>query len=281
VLGLGLPTLFYGTNFVPRDHFGMNLTSAVFLLVYFNLFAWVAFRRTVDLQSSRLTLRKQKVAAEIEKKKSDRLLLSLLPAPVAAELEGQGAVKPCREDRATILVVRMHDLQLLADRMDPAELLSELNYCVSAFDQIVQRHRLEALRPAGETYVAVGGVRATREWEAADAVRAALEVREFMAEMTESRNATGRPSFDFRIAVHAGGVISGLVGSRKLSFDVWGTTVELAQRLSMLAPSGEVAVSEPMLAAAADLVSARPAGKIGSEEAGEIDVFLIDRTPGS
>lgn len=279
LLGVGLPTLFYGTNFAPRDNFGMNLASALFLLVYFNLFAWVAYRRAVALQGSRLTLRKQKVAAEIQRKKSERLLLSLLPAPVAAEMEQQGAVAPRRDAVAVILLVRLLGLQRLADGMEPDDLLAQLNYCVSAFDQIVQRHRLEPLTPAGDVYVAVGGMRGAREGQAVDAVHAALELREFLAGANESQGALGRPHLDARIVVHSGAVTSGLIGSRKLSFDIWGASVEAARRLSTIGPSGEVVVSAPVLSAVTRLVAARSLGRVAETDGAAEEAFLIEPAP--
>lgn len=276
LVGIALPTLFYGSNYQPRHHVLMDLTSELFLLLYFTLFAWVAYRRSVLLQGSRREIRQQKLAVEIQKKKSDSLLLAILPAPAAAEFERSGAVEARRHPEAAVLVADVHEFQRVAREAEPAVLLAELNHCFKAFDQIALRHGLEPLKTVGDAYFAVGGVVANGRSHAAAAVRAAFEMRDFLARLNESRRAAGRPCFVCGYGVHAGPVISGVVETRKFSFDIWGDAVDLAVQLERAAAPAQVAVSATVLAQVEAEVVSRPLATLRSKGGDEVAGFIVE-----
>jgi class 3 adenylate cyclase len=241
--GVSVPTALLGPHNDPRDIPAVNLASAVFLFAYFNAFAYAVWRRTFALQSSRKALRLQKTAIEIEKTKSDRLLLGILPAPVAAEMERFGAVAARRHESVSLLVVGFDGFSRHVAELAPDLLLDEINHLFKAFDAIVARHRLEPLRSVGDCYVAAGGLPVPSETHASDAVRAAIEIRSFLRDLAAARTAAGRPAFAGRIAVHTGPLVAGLVESAKFTYDVWGDAVEIATLIARQAPPGEVALS--------------------------------------
>lgn len=282
-IGIGLPTMFYGYNYMPRDLLMINLLSAAALLLYFNLFALVAYKRSIFLQQSRHALREQMEIVEIEKRKSENLLWALLPEKVAKELKSQNNVETRLHDSATLLIADIREFNRIVRDADPVRLLADINYCFKAFDQIVQRHNLEPLRTVGDAYFSVAGVPAASTTHASEAVNAAIEMRNFVAQYNKSRSAANMPPFDFCFVVHSGPIISGLVQTRKFTFDVWGDTLVAAVKMEHTAAVGEVTISETTLEMVADEVVAQAAGTVRSKTGNDISIYTIQeqKKPGT
>lgn len=275
-LGMTGPMAFYGLNFHPRDLVEINLTCAVFLFVYFNVFAYTAYTRTILLQASRRELKQQKITVEIEKKQSDNLLLSLLPADVAREFDASGSVRPQRYDSVTILVVDFENFSEMLRTLPPEELLAELNHCFKAFDAITGRHCLESLRTFGGTYIAAGGLPVVNDTHPTDAVRAALEIQDFMRELKTSRRAHGRGCLEPRIGVHTGPVVAGVIETQKFSYELWGDTVDTALRIPRHVGVSAVGISDQTWRWVKDHFPCTPAGTVRSGEEDEIAVYALD-----
>ena len=94
VIGMGLPTLIAGLNYGPQRSLAINIVSAVFIFVYFHLFAWAAYSRASLLKWTRRELREQKRAAEIEKQRSDLLLHNIGPDRMIETLQRDGKLEP-------------------------------------------------------------------------------------------------------------------------------------------------------------------------------------------
>lgn len=274
--GVSAPIALLGPHTDPREIAAVNLASALFLFGYFNSFAYVVWRRTAALQTSRKELRLQKTAIEIEKNKSDRLMLSILPAPVAAEMEQRGSVTARRHDAVSLLVVDFDAFSRHVGELPPEVLLDEINHCFKAFDAIVQRHGLEPLRSVGDCYIATAGLPAASDTHAADAVRAAAEIRSFLRELAASRAAAGRPVFAARIAVHSGSLVAGLVESARFTYDVWGEAVEVALSIERQAPPGEVALSAATWSRVQREHPARRGPGITTRRGESVDVYLLE-----
>lgn len=276
LIGMVLPMWIYGTHYNPQDQVLMNLFSAIFLLFYFNIFAWVAHKRSIKLKESRSELVQQKLTVEIEKKKSDSLLWALLPTSLASSFEQQGSVgEPCRYEELTILVADVHKFYRLLSTFEVDAILSELNHCFKAFDKIVLRHRLEPFRTVGDSYFALGGGPVANDAHAIDAVAAALEMSSFVAELKSSRVAADLPSLDFRFAVHTGPVTCGVVQAHKFSFDVWGETLGEAVLVERNGELGRVMVSETTYAQIEGHFSGIATGSIKTKSGSPLKVYTL------
>ncbi|MFC1895545.1 adenylate/guanylate cyclase domain-containing protein [Thermodesulfobacteriota bacterium] len=278
--GIGLPMLIYGENYNPQDQLLLNLFPAVFMLVYFGTFAWVAYKRSIKLKESRSELVQQKLSVEIEKKKSDSLLWALLPASVASVFQHEGSVgEPRRYEELTVLVADVHEFHHMLSAYEVSGILSELNHCFKAFDRIVLRHRLEPFRTVGDSYFAVGGGPVPNDTHAVDAVAAALEMSNFVVELKSSRVAAGLPALDFRFAVHTGPAICGVVQSQKFSFDVWGDTPGEAVLMERSGEPGRVMISETTYARLGDRFSGLATGSIRTKTGGHLTAYTLQSRP--
>ena len=106
--------------------------------------------------------------------------------------------------------------------------MRELNICYSRFDQIAARHSVEKLKTVGDCYLCVSGILGQTENAALSLLRAAFEIRDSVAVRQAQQLALGRKYWDVRIGLHTGPLVAGVVGLRKLAFDVWGDTVNVA-----------------------------------------------------
>ncbi len=179
-----------------------------------------------------------------EKKRSDELLLNILPAEVAEELKENGSAKAREFERATILFTDFKGFTSISEQLTPAELVDELNTCFMVFDRIVTQRGIEKIKTIGDAYMAVGGLPDPRTSTAADVVHAALEMQDFMTARKAERDAQGLPAFQMRAGIHTGPVVAGIVGVKKFAYDIWGDTVNTASRLESSGEVGRVNISE-------------------------------------
>jgi len=185
----------------------------------------------------------QKVLIEGEKEKADKLLLNILPESVATELKEKGAATPKAHEGVSVLFADLVGFTKRSEGMTPAEVISELDYCFQAFDDIVESHGLEKIKTIGDGYMCAGGVPISAPNTTLNAVKAALAMQQFMDEWSAQKEKEGGKDWKVRIGVHTGEVIAGVVGKKKFAYDIWGDTVNTASRLEFACEAGKVNIS--------------------------------------
>ena len=216
--------------------------------------------------------------AELEeaKERSDALLGNILPAGLVAELRDFGRVEPVRHEAVAVLFADFAGFTKVAANWNPRELVDELNECFCHFDWVVGKHGIEKLKTIGDGYLAVSGMPEARPDDALRLLKAAFEIRDFMGERKTAHEARGEPCWDVRIGLHLGPLVAGVVGVRKLAYDVWGDTVNTASRIESAGTPGRINVSAVFHDKVRDLVNAEARGPIGCKNKGEVDMFFID-----
>ncbi|HRO99801.1 MAG TPA: adenylate/guanylate cyclase domain-containing protein, partial [Flavobacteriales bacterium] len=160
-----------------------------------------------------------------EKRRSEELLLNILPEEVAEELKAKGEAEAKHFDQATILFTDFKGFTQLSEQVTPAELVAELNACFKVFDGIMGKYRIEKIKTIGDAYMAAGGLPDPQHGSPADVIHAALEMQHFMKRHKAEREAAGKPYFEMRVGIHTGPVVAGIVGVNKFQYDIWGDTV--------------------------------------------------------
>ena len=275
--GLFIPMAFYGSNYNPHDHLMMDMVSALFLLLYFILFAWVAYKRSMLLKESRQELMQQKIALEIEKKKSDSLLWAILPASVAKVFETSWDLsEPMVYDEVTLLIADVYEFHHRVKTFGPVDVIAELNHCFKAFDKIVLRHGMEPLKTMGDAYVAMGGGPSpSNENHAQKAVEAAMEMQRFADERKTSQDALSKTGLHFRIAIHTGPATCGIMESHKFSFDVWGDAMGEILQMEKQGKAGDIIVSEATCSRLREPISAVSIGELGTRSATPMGIYTL------
>jgi len=276
IVGVVLPVPFAGLHFDPRDSFAVTLACLVFLFIYFHLFALAAHNRASRLKWTRRELSEQKATVEIEKRRSDTLMHSIAPERMVKALERDGHLKPTTFDPVALLVVDFQQFSQAVDEHDPAELLDYLMHCFKAFDAIATRHGMEKLKTMGDIFIAIRGLPEPADDDIDTSLSAALEIRDFLADMVSSRKAYRSHHLEARIAVHGGKIVGGLVETPRLSYDVWGATVDTLLRIERQSSPGQVAVSEVVRRLATDAFDFTAAGSVPGRDGADIAFFSVD-----
>lgn len=184
-------------------------------------------RARAELQSANLVLERVNRQINIEKAKSDGLLLNILPARVADELKEKGSVEPETFPEVTVFMSDIAGFTRMAAQLTPKALIDELNFIFTGFDNIMERHDCERIKTLGDAYLAVCGMPQTDPQHAVKITRAAHEILDFMME----RNKNSDIEWQIRIGIHTGEVIGGIVGVKKYIYDVFGDTINIASRM--------------------------------------------------
>ncbi|MBA3550119.1 MAG: adenylate cyclase [Nannocystis sp.] len=208
-----------------------------------------------------------------EKARSDRLMLNILPGPIAAELMRTGRVAPVHFASASVLFTDFTDFTRRTEELAPSELVSELDECFSFFDEVMRRHGLEKLKTIGDSYMCVGGIPVPDPKHAVNSVRAALEIRDFVRARSASKPSGA--GWDIRIGIHTGPLLAGIIGRAKFSYDVWGDTVNMASRMETSALPGTVNISAETHALVQQHFDCEHRGKIEVKGKGPVDMFVV------
>lgn len=188
-----------------------------------------------------VTERKQaEDALREEQEKSEKLLLNILPQPIAERLKKNETTIAEYFPEVTVLFADLVGFTQLATVMSPIELVELLNQIFSTFDTICERHGLEKIKTIGDAYMAVGGLPNPRADHAEAIAQMALEMQTELARF----NAKNKKYFSIRIGIHSGPVVAGVIGLKKFIYDLWGDTVNMASRMESHGLSWRIQVSE-------------------------------------
>ncbi|HEY6246034.1 MAG TPA: adenylate/guanylate cyclase domain-containing protein [Pyrinomonadaceae bacterium] len=211
-----------------------------------------------------------------ERRKSDRLLRSVLPETIAQELKQTDRVQPIDYEQASVLFTDFVGFTQIAEGFTPQQLIEELDGCFSQFDRIAKKHKLEKIKTIGDAYMAVGGVPLANRTHAVDCVLASLEIEQVVSLLREEEMAESRPYWQIRIGIHSGDLVAGVVGREKFSYDVWGDTVNIASRLESSGVAGRINISGATYELVKDFFECEFRGKIAAKNKGKIDMFFVN-----
>lgn len=210
-----------------------------------------------------------------ERKKSDRLLLNILPASIAEELKARDLVEPKHYENVTVLFTDFVGFTKISEKLSPQELVSELDACFREFDRLAKKHHLEKIKTIGDAYMAAGGIPQANATHAVDCVRAALEIKDFMERLKAQKQAANQPYWQLRIGIHTGPLVAGVIGQEKFAYDVWGDTVNTASRLESSGEADRINISGATYEQVKDLFECEYRGKIAAKNKGEIDMYFV------
>jgi class 3 adenylate cyclase len=173
-------------------------------------------------------------------RENERLLLNILPPPIAQRLrEGERMIAD-RFDDVTLLFADIVGFTALSATMSPSELVGVLNEVFTAFDALVERHGLEKVKTIGDAYMVVGGMTHHSHDHTERVVAMALELTDAVSRIDRA----AEHGIRFRIGINCGPVVAGVIGTKKFIYDIWGDTVNLAARMESLGAPGRVHVSD-------------------------------------
>lgn len=198
-------------------------------------------RTEASLEKKRLRDRERAFLKElqIEQEKSERLLLNILPKPVADQLKQNPSTIAESFPEATVLFADIVGFTHLSAQKSPIEIVTLLNKIFSAFDQLADRHGLEKIKTIGDAYMVVGGLPMPNPNHAEAIAAMALDMQ---AAIDTFNQETGE-AFIMRIGISTGPVVAGVIGTHKFTYDLWGDTVNMASRMESHGIAGRIQVT--------------------------------------
>jgi adenylate cyclase len=188
-------------------------------------------------------LEAKNIEIEEERRKSEKLLLNILPIETANELKLTGFATPREYTKVTVLFADFTNFTKISKQLSAEQLIGELNDCFRAFDEITEQYSLEKIKTIGDGYMCAGGIPVANETNPTDAINAAIEMQKFMQKRFEDKTKAGIPYWNMRIGIHTGHVIAGVVGTKKFAYDIWGDTVNIASRMETSCDNGKINIS--------------------------------------
>ena len=215
------------------------------------------------------------VTAERERERlareNERLLLSILPEPIAARLRAGEPLIADRFEDVTLLFADIVEFTRLSSTLSPSELVAVLNEVFTVFDGLVDRYDLEKVKTIGDAYMVVGGMSDGRADHAERIAAMALDLDASVGRI----EAAVRLGIAFRIGMHRGPVVAGVIGTRKFIYDVWGDTVNVASRMESLGVPGRIQVSRSVKERLDDGFAFEPRGMIDVKGKGPMPTWFL------
>jgi len=232
--------------------------------------------QNASLEQQKEEIETQRDAIIEEQRKSDLLLLNILPVEVAKELKEKGYATPKFYESATILFTDFKGFTNAAAKMTPQEVIKALDVCFLAFDEISEKYGLEKIKTIGDAYMCAGGIPVVNTTHSIDAVKAALEIQAFMQKMKLEKEAKGEPYWELRVGLNTGALVAGVVGKNKFAYDIWGDAVNLASRMESSGEPGKVNISGFTYELIKDDFEFTHRGKVAAKNKGDVDMYFVD-----
>ncbi len=208
-----------------------------------------------------------------EKRKSDELLLNILPEEVANELKEKGSAEAKHFSNVTVLFTDFKGFTTVAEKLTPQQLVNELDACFKAFDEIMGKYAIEKIKTVGDAYLAVCGLPLPNTQHAENMVHAAIEILSFME---IRKQLLGDFTFEIRIGIHTGDVVAGIVGLKKFAYDIWGDTVNVAARMEQNSEAGKINISQNTYELIKDKFTCYYRGEIQAKNKGPLGMYFIE-----
>lgn len=210
-----------------------------------------------------------------EKTKSENLLTRVLPEKTAQELKQYGKVEAQKFQMVTVLFSDIQGFTRITDEINSEELIDQLDRFFFEFDMVVDRYKIEKIKTIGDAYMCAGGIPEKNRTNPIEVVAAALEMTNRMREINKYR-VNGEEVWELRIGIDTGPVIAGVVGRNKLSYDIWGSTVNAASRMESAGEAGKINISENTYLLIRDYFNCTYRGKIPIKNKGDVKMYFVE-----
>ncbi|MBI4788320.1 MAG: adenylate/guanylate cyclase domain-containing protein [Chloroflexi bacterium] len=207
----------------------------------------------------------------VEQAKSENLLLNILPKEIAARLKNQERTIADYFGETTILFADLVNFTPLAATLSPTEMVELLNQVFSRFDALVEKHDVEKIETVGDEYMAAAGVPRPRADHAQAIARLALDMCDYLASLPSQYD----HRLDFRIGINSGPVIAGVIGRKKFAYELFGDTVNTANRMQSHGVAGKIQISPETYELIKDDFVCEPRGKLTIKGKGEMETWFL------
>jgi adenylate cyclase len=208
----------------------------------------------------------------------NQLLSNIFPSSVLEDFYYNLKFSPKRVEQGVVLFADFVNFSAKSKVKKPIQLLKKLEYYFTKFDEIMQRYKLEKIKTIGDAYMALAGVTEKNPEPAIRACLAAIEIRSFVMDEIQHAEKQQKEPWEIRIGLHQGPLVAGIIGTSKMSFDVWGDTVNIAARAQQGTDAGTIAITKKIADEVDDYfdMTSRGALKI-HKRGGTMQMFFLNQ----
>ncbi|QZY55274.1 adenylate/guanylate cyclase domain-containing protein [Crassaminicella profunda] len=207
-----------------------------------------------------------------EKKKSEKLLLNILPSKVAHDLKKTGKTEPESFENVTVYFSDIVGFTKISSTLKPKFLIDELNDLFTHFDNIMEKHSCERIKTIGDAYLAICGMHEKKQDHAQHMIQASIEILDYL----NNRNKNTQIQWQIRIGIHSGNIVGGVVGIKKYIYDVFGDTINTASRMESNSDAMKINVSEATYNLTKDDFSFIKRASIEVKGKGLVTMYFVD-----
>lgn len=228
---------------------------------------------TASLERKRLRDRERAFLErlQLEQEKSEKLLLNILPPPIAARLKQGARTIADSFPEATILFADIVGFTQLCANSSASALVEQLNDIFLAFDILAELYGVEKIKTIGDAYMLVGGLPTPRP----DHAEAVADMAIDMFDAIRRLNVQNASDFRIRVGIHSGPVVAGIIGKHKFNYDLWGDSVNIASRMEALSEPGQIQVSESSYLLLKDRFNFAERGEIDVKGKGKMKTYFL------
>jgi class 3 adenylate cyclase/predicted metal-dependent HD superfamily phosphohydrolase len=195
----------------------------------------------------------------------------------ADELKRKGKVNARAYRHVSVLFTDFVGFSKITEQMKPADLVNKLDMYFRKFDEIIVRNNLEKIKTIGDAYMCAGGAPLRNKSNPVDTILAALQIQDFMLKLKNEAIANHTDYWELRLGVNTGPVTAGVIGRQRLAFDIWGSTVNQAQRMEMLGEPGKVTITGNTFDYIQPYFECSYKGKVRTKSRGLVDMYVVER----
>ncbi len=214
---------------------------------------------------------------QIEKDKTEKWLNNTLPSEAVITLKRKGKVPAQAFDTVSVLFTDVVGFSRISETMTPNRLVTKLDILFRKFDEIIEANKLEKIKTIGDAYMCAGGVPSENSTNPIDACCAALQIQGYMSKLKYDAIANYEDFWEIRLGINTGPLTAGIIGNLRLAYDVWGSTVNLAQRMEMLGEPGNVTITGATFNHIEPYFECEYKGKVQSKAKKWVDMYVVKR----
>jgi len=255
--------------------------AIIFYFIALSLIIWTLYdqlnlRFARNLYMLEQIINKRTEDLIIEKEKTEALLANVLPRNTASEIIEKGKATKIKYNFVTVLFSDIQGFTKIAEEMNPEVLIDELDKFFFYFDSVVEKLGIEKIKTIGDAYMCAGGIPEKNRTNPVEVILAALEMKRYMKKLKETSELEGMKYWDIRIGIHTGTVVAGVVGQKKLSYDIWGDTVNTASRMESSGEAGKINISGTTYEFVKEFFACEYRGKMPVKYKGELEMYFVN-----
>ncbi len=258
-----------------QTRFTLIALFILLILTIYTFYRWRSFNYALERFKLEGIINRRTEELVKEKEKTDNLLARVLPRETAKELRDTGKVNTQKFNMATVLFSDIQGFTKITDELNPENLIDQLDKFFLYFDSVVDKYKIEKIKTIGDAYMCAGGIPHKNRTNPIEVVLAALEMMYFMREINLEHN-PGQDIWALRIGIDTGQVIAGVVGRNKLTYDIWGTTVNTASRMESSGEVGKINISGNTHILVQDYFICTYRGKMPIKNKGDIEMYFVE-----